>query len=227
LDTQVDIQMPIRKGSFIVGDVIQRFLTQDVGFTFYVEAGDELAFSADDDVHLNLIAKSTQHAHRIKKTTMIAFKRNKLRTRGNSPYVYLADNDILLPEKPIFGSFIDAFERRTELGVVGLCYQKNSDHVACGSMMLRREDFLRIGELRDTATSCVCGYIARKLKELELHVVPVKTYKPTDLRSTYEQGYSDYREVRYELPPDGVLERSFLEDTVRWYGTRFKLFIDN
>jgi len=219
--------MPIRKGDFIVGDVIQRFLTQDALFTFYVDAGEDLEFSADEEPHLQFIAESPKHARRIKHSTRIAFKRNRLRRCGSSPYVYLADNDILLPKKPIFRSFIDAFERHLALGAVGLCCHQNSNHVSCASMMLRRADFLAVGMLKDTATSCVCGYIGRKLEALGLRVIPVKAHKPVHLRTAYRQGYADYAVVKYETSPDSVLPLSFLEDTIRQYGTRFKLFIDN
>ena len=84
---------------------------------------------------LALIATSTEHADKIRKSTKPAFKRNKLQTLGSSPYVYLADPDVLLPDRPFFGSMISAFERNPQLGAVGLCYQ-DTDHVACGSMML-------------------------------------------------------------------------------------------
>ena len=225
-DTLVDVQMPVRKGGFISGDVIERLLGQDVGFTFYVEAGDDLQLSPDGESGLDLIARSSEHLKRMKKSTRIAFKRNKLRLRGESPYVYLADNDILLPERPIFGGMIEAFERRPELGAVGLCYQPNNTHVACGSMMLRRRDLLQIGPFRDTATSCVCGYIGRQLEARGLHVVPVKRYKPTDLRRKYQDGYPDYEITRCCISPDGILSRTFLEDTVRRHGRCFRLFID-
>ncbi|MFC1716858.1 hypothetical protein ACFL6S_24540 [Candidatus Poribacteria bacterium] len=40
METQVDIQMPIRKGAFVIGDVIDRLLLQDVASTFFVDAHD-------------------------------------------------------------------------------------------------------------------------------------------------------------------------------------------
>ncbi len=224
METQVDIQMPIRKGDFVIGDVINRLLLQDVAFTFYVDAGEDFEFSPEQEQLLTLISTSDNNADRIRKSTRVAFKRNRLRTRGSSSYVYLADPDVLLPESPFFGSMIRAFERNPQLGAVGLCYQE-SDHVACGSMMLRRADFIQIGELRGTGKACVCGNIRMKLHEANLQVVPLKTLRAQHLRSEYSEGYPDYHTVQYEASSDGVLPRDFLEDTIRQYGTCFRLFI--
>jgi hypothetical protein len=119
---------------------------------------------------------------------------------------------------------IRAFERNPQLGAVGLCYQK-SEHVGCGSMMLRREDFIKIGELRGTGKSCVCGYVASKLQEANLQVVSIKTLRAEHLKSEYSEGYPEYQAVNYEATPDCILSRSFLEDTIQKYDTHFKLFI--
>jgi len=56
LEVQVDIQMPLKKGGFIVGNMIQGFLSQDVPFTFYVDATEELQFTSDQERLLELIA---------------------------------------------------------------------------------------------------------------------------------------------------------------------------
>ena len=224
MEAQVDIQMPIRKDAFVIGDVIHRFLLQDVEFAFHVDAGEDFQFSPEHEQLLKLISTSAKNAERIKKSTRAAFKRNRLRTRGDNPYVYLADPDVLLPEKPFFGSMIRAFERNPQLGAVGLCYQK-SDHVACGSMMLRRTDFTQIGELRGTGKACVCGNIQMRLQESHLQTVPLKTLRADHLKSQYSMGYPEYETIRYEVLSDGVLPRNFLEDTIQKYGTRFKLFI--
>lgn len=225
METQVDIQMPIRKGGFVIGDVVQRFLLQDTGFTFYVDAGEDMEFTPEHEQLLCLVAMSNENADRIRKSTKAAFKRNRLRTRGSSPYVYLADPDVLLPEYPFFGSMIRAFERNPQLGSVGLCYQE-SDHVACGSMMLRRADLIQIGEFRGTGRSCICGNVQMKLQAANLQVVPLKTLRAQHLKSQYQEGYPEYQTVRYEAPPDGVLHLDFLEDAISKYGTRFKLFFE-
>lgn len=224
METQVDIQMPIRKGGFVIGDVIHRLLLQDVAFTFHVDAGEDFEFSPDQEQLLVLVSTSDKNANRIRKSTKAAYKRNRLRTCGSSPYIYLADPDVLLPESPFFGSMIRAFERNPQLGAVGLCYQEG-DHVACGSMMLRRTDFIQIGELRGTGKACVCGNIRMKLQEANFQVIPLKTLRADHLKSQYGEGFPEYQTVQYEVASDGVLPRSFLEDTIRQYGTRFKLFI--
>jgi len=224
METQVDIQMPVRKGGFIIGDVIQRLLLQDTAFEFYVDASQDLEFSPEQEQLLALISTSDEHANKVRRSTRAAFKRNKLRTRGESPYVYLADPDVLLPESPFFGSIIQAFERNSKLGAVGLCYQDN-DHVACGSMMLRRADFAEIGELRGTSRTCLCGNIQIKLHELGLQTIPLTKMRATHLKSQYGEGYPEYKEVQFESTPDGILPRSFLEDAIQQYGTSFKLFV--
>ncbi len=230
METQIDIQMPVRKGGFIVGEVIQRLLMQDAPFTFYVDAGKDLEMTSDHECLIALIATSPENADRITKSTKVAFKRNRmtdrLRTHGRSPYVYLADPDVLLPERPFFSSTIRAFERNPKLGAVGLCYQ-DSDHVACGSMMLRREDFLQIGKLQGTGRTCVCGNIQIKLHESNLQVVPLKTLRAVHLKSQYREGYPEYEAVECKVSADGILQRSFLEKTIDKYGTRFRLFIQD
>ncbi|MCZ6679073.1 MAG: hypothetical protein O7E52_17710 [Candidatus Poribacteria bacterium] len=226
MDTQVDIQMPIKAGSFIIGDVIQRLLAQDVPFTFYADAGEDLEISSDHEDLLALVATSARDVNRIKQAARVAFKRNRLRTRGDSPYVYLADTDVLLPESPFFRSMIRAFERNPQLGAAGLCYQE-SDHVASGSMMLRRADFIDIGELRGAGKSCVCTYMQMKLQESSLAVVPLTKTRARHLKSQYSEGYPEYEAVQYQVSSDSVLPRRFLENTIEEYGTRFKLFVHN
>ncbi|MFC1719235.1 hypothetical protein ACFL6S_36630 [Candidatus Poribacteria bacterium] len=224
METQVDIQMPIRKGAFVIGDAIDRLLLQDVASTFFVDAGEDFEFSPEQEELLTLVSTSDKNANRIRKSTKAAFKRNRLRTCGSSPYVYLADPDVLLPERPFFGSMISAFERNPQLGAVGLCYQE-SDHVACGSMMLRRTDFMEIGELKGTGKSCICGYIQMRFHEAGFQVIPLKTLRAGHLKSQYGEGFPEYETVQYEASSDGIIPRSFLKDTIQQHGTGFKLFV--
>lgn len=229
---KVDIQMPLKNGGFIVGDVIQRLLIQDIPFTFYVDAAEEFEFTPDQERLLELIAgppeDTSMNVNKIKQCTRITVKRNRLRSRGESPYVYLADADVMLPAQPVFQSMIHSFESYPQLGAVGLSYAPESDHLTAGSMMLRRKDYMQIGLLRDS-TFCACRYIARRLGDLGLRVVPVKqeALRPIHLKSEYREGYPEYEEVRSQLSDDGILDRSFLDDTIQQYGTHFKLFIDH
>ena len=147
MDTRVDVQMPVRAGGFIPVNVIQSLLTQDADFTFYVDATDDFVFPKDHDEMLNLLGASPENEARIRTGIRTAFKRNKMRECGDSPYVYLADPDVLLPERPVLGSMVRGLERHPQLGAVGVRYL-NSRHIATGSMMLRRTDFERIGELK-------------------------------------------------------------------------------
>ena len=230
METQIDIQMPVRKGGFIIGEVIQRLLMQDASFTFYVDGGEDLEMTSDHERLIALIATSPENADRITKSTKVAFKRNRmtdqLRMHGRSHYVYLADPDVLIPERPFFSSTVRAFERNPQLGAVGLCYQ-DSEHVACGSMMLRRKDFLEIGKLQGTGRTCVCGNIQIKLQESNLQVVPLKTLRAVHLKAQYREGYPEYKAVECKVSDEGILPRSFLEKTIEKYGTRFRLFIQN
>jgi hypothetical protein len=198
--------MPVRKDGFIVGEVIQRILIQDVDFTFYVDASEDFPFSGDDaekcvstelsetsveswrrahneaqtlvaqvaDVNeaqtlakksfsrgadiqqalLELIAASPRTTGRIQTTIRAAFKRNKMRRLGTSPYVYLADPDVLLPDAPVLGAMVRGLQKHPKLGAVGVCYHPNN-HVAAGAMLLRRKDWLRIGQIKGAGASCV------------------------------------------------------------------------
>ncbi|MCH8292574.1 hypothetical protein IH992_15890, partial [Candidatus Poribacteria bacterium] len=148
METQVDIQMPLIKGGFVIGDVIQRLLMQDVDFSLYIDAGADFEFSEDHDRLLELITGPAEDKGRnvgiVKKRIRITSKRNRLRLKGDSPYVYLADADLLLPQKPFFGGMIRALAENTKVGAIGLCCYSDRDHVSCASMMLRRRDFVKI-----------------------------------------------------------------------------------
>jgi hypothetical protein len=224
--------MPLKKGGFIVGNVIQGFLSQDVPFTFYVDATEELQFTSDQERLLEFIAGAPEDVNlsvdKIKQCARITVKRNRLRLCGDSPYVYLADADVMLPEQPVFQSMIQSFEKHPQLGAVGLSYAPESDHLTAGSMMLRRGDYMQIGLLRES-TFCACRYIAKRLAKLGMRVVPVKekALRPRHLRAEYQKGYLEYEEVRYQVSDDGILERSFLEETIQKYDTLFRLFIDD
>lgn len=231
MDSQVDIQMPLKKGSFISGDVLQRFLRQDVPFTFYVDAGEDLALSADDERLLELITTSPEETSSLRRRAKVLFKRNRLRLLGRSPYIYLADADVLLPDTPVFGSITRVFEKYPQFGCVGVSYHDPDSgfcSVACGSMMLRRTDLIRrVGKIRGSSASCECRYIRQRLATHGLQALPLRdSVRAEHLDEEAEAGDSGYTDVRYQMATDGVVHRSFLEDTVAAYGTHFRLFID-
>ena len=225
MGTQVDVQMPIRKGGFITGDVIQRLLMQNAEFTLYVDAGEDFEFSEAHERLLGLTATSHENAEWIKCVVRAAFKRNRLRTRGSGPYVYLADPDVLLPTTPLFGGMIRAFKENPQLGAIGARYQDN-DHLACGSMMLRRRDFMRIGPFRGAGISCECNYICKRLEALGMKVVLLKSVPARHLKSEYTQGYTEHTPLLHQLSADGVLQKAFLERMLQRHGPRFKLYCD-
>jgi len=206
MGTLVDIQMPVKKGGFIVGDVIQRLLMQDVELTFYINASNDFVFPPGNEEMLKLIATSAENEARIRKSILTAFKRNKMRRLGTSPYVYLADPDVLLPDEPVLDSMVRGLERQPRLGAVGVCYQKGN-HVSAGSMMLRRNDFLQIGELRGAGPSCICNYIANKLLEFGLYTVPLKTVRATHLKSEYDKEYSRLKKIKEKEPSHNDLNQ--------------------
>ncbi|ACY14245.1 hypothetical protein [Haliangium ochraceum] len=176
---EIDILIPLRRGGFIPGRVIEMFVRQEVPFTLHVEPGPDLEFSPRDEALLHLLAESPDELPRIKHTTRIAHKRNRMLARGSSPFVYLADADVVFEERRFFPSMLRAFARHAQLGMVGLCYQETR-HVACGSMMLRRRDFERIGAIRGTAGSCACMFLGHRIKGLGLRVIPLKRSPPLD-----------------------------------------------
>jgi hypothetical protein len=90
--------------------------------------------------------------------------------------------------------------------------------------MLRREDFQKVGELRGTGRTCVCGYITSKLQERGLRTVPVKRIRATHLRRQYQNGYPEYDEVKYTLAEDRILPIDAVKEMIAEHGTQFKLF---
>jgi hypothetical protein len=222
--TTVDIQMPVRHGGFIASDVLEKFPIQDVAFTFYVDATEDFSFTKAHGKMLKLTTTSRQHEYRMQISIKAAFKRNKMLLSGDSPYVYLADPDVLLPKRPVFGSMVDALERHPLLGAVGLCYQENQ-HVGAGSMMLRRRDLERIGELKGGA-SCVCSYISNRLRDEGLYTIPFQTVRATHLKPEYEDGYRKYETVKYRAV-DRILDQNTINTLLQQSdGARFKLFIE-
>ena len=224
MQSQIDIQMPIRAGGFVVGDVLQSLIGQNIPFTLYIDASSDLTLPPQAEQLLELIATLPQEAGRIYKSSKAAYKRNKLRECGSNPYVYLADPDVRLPDAPLFEIAVEYLSAEPRIGAIGMCYHPQSEHVACGSMMLRRDDFLAVGELRGTGKTCVCGYITSRLQERGLSTVPVKRIRATHLRRQYQRGYPEYDEVRYTLAEDRVLPIDIIKQMIEKHGTQFKLF---
>lgn len=193
----VDIQMPVKAGRFVVGEVINGLLNQENGdpqLNIYIDASPDYDFPGNtrEEELLGLFAMSAgADREEIKRRLKIAHKRNRLRKSGKSPYVYLADADVLLPNNPsIFACMINGLEMHPRLGAIGVPYQ-NSDHVGAGSMMLRRSDFLRIGDIGGAGALCTCSYIYRELLRLGLHTVSLKTVRAKHLKSMYSKDWPD------------------------------------
>ena len=224
MQSQIDIQMPIREGGFVVGDVLQSLIRQSVPSTFYIDTSSDLTLLPQAELLLELIATSPREAERIYRSSKAAYKRNKLRECGSNPYIYLADPDVLLPDAPLFKIAVEYLSAEKRVGAIGMCYHPQSDHVACGSMILRRDDFLAVGGLRGTGKSCVCGYITSRLQERGLRTVPVKSIRATHLKQQYQGGYPEYDEVRYILAEDKILPIDAIKQMIAEHGTQFKLF---
>jgi len=206
MSTLVDIQMPIKKCGFIVGDVINVFLKQDVDWMLYINANDDLGFTDDEKNKIKLTAESAKEEETIMDRIRIASKRNELRELGGSPYIYLADADVLLPDKgTIFKSMFTALERYPQLGTLGMPYL-DGYHVGAGSMMLRRENFFQIGDIKGGGSYCTCGYISHKLLEFGFYTVPFKTARATHLKAKYSspetveewQGYAEIKVADFD-----------------------------
>jgi hypothetical protein len=199
------------------------FLTQQVPISLYVEPGPDLTFSARDDQLLTLVAPTAQEVSRIKHTTKIAHKRNRLLVRGDSPYVYLADADVSFEKHPFLPGMIRGMTDHPQLGMVGLCYQ-DTPHVACGSMLVRRQDIEAIGAIRDTASWCACMFLGRQIKEMGLRVVPLERSRATEL-DLAELGGQPVPDVHLAVASDGAVPRRSLEALLQQHGTRFRLFV--
>jgi hypothetical protein len=219
----VDIQMPIRKGTSVAGSVLQRFSMQDLPCTLYTDATDDFLFTQACEEMVKLTARTPEDEYRIRLSLKAAFKRNKLRLRGDSPYVYLADPDVLLPQRPVFASMVDTLERHPQLGAAGVCYQQNN-HIGAGAMMLRRSDFERVGELRG-GQKCICNFISARLREFGLYTLGFRTVRATHLKTKCNKGGNKHKVVRHKSA-DGVLDRKVLEELIEQHGTRFKLFVE-
>ena len=208
MDRRVDIQMPIKKGGFVVGEVINGLLRQEksnekIELQLYIDDSDDYDFpgnATEEEIEklLGLFAMSAgADREEIRKRLKIAHKRNQMMQKSSdSPYVYLADADVLLPDNPsIFAGMINGLEMHPRLGAIGVPYQ-NSDHVGAGSMMLRRRDFLQIGGIGGAGALCTCSYIYRELLRLGLYTVCLKTERAKHLKSVYREDCPDgYRPV--------------------------------
>jgi hypothetical protein len=188
----VNIQMPIKYGSSVRGDVIGAFLNQTVDWEIYINLEDEKTFKIDEEI-LQVTSESQEDKKDIEARIQIARKRNMLVDKGESPYVYLADADVLLNDEAnseifndVFGELVMGLERHPRLGAVGLPYQAGY-HVGAGSMMLRRSDLLQIGDIRGAGSFCTCGYISHKLLHAGLYTVPLRTMRAKHVK-VYNEG---------------------------------------
>lgn len=224
----VDIHMPVRKGGFLTGDVVRSLLNQDARLYIYVDAGDDLHFQGESEAILSLISSGDTHLGLIRKRLAACWKRNRLRLLGTSPYIYLADPDVLLPPEPLFGSMIDLLESDPEVGAVGLCYLPEYEgHVATGSMMIARDTLEQVGELRHLAKFCECDYIKDRLEAEGLRVCALRPGYITHLREEYAGGYPDYTPVSATPEIGGLIPNQILENAAARHGVRFKILFDS
>jgi hypothetical protein len=224
----IDIQMPVKQGSAIRGDVLWRLSHQDVLTRIYVNAGEDLIFSTENErMMLQLTSTSARRQRNLEVNIKVGEKRNEMRECGNSEYVYLADADVLLPQRPVLPSMVDGFLRHPQLGAIGVPYQRGT-HVACGSMLLKR-DFLETHEFRGAGGSCICRNLADKLEARGLYVVPLQTVRavhlPAESEPALQEVVAKVSANGDEVSDDGLLNRAFLEHLFKAYGVRFKLFI--
>jgi hypothetical protein len=184
----VDIQMPVKKGSYVCGEVISAFLKQTIDWEIYINAKDESNFLPPDKTIIGLVSDSPESMEGIEKRIQIARKRNELIEKGVNSYVYLADADVLLNDddnseifNEVFYELIMGLERHPRVGVIGLTYFPGY-HVGAGSMMLRRSNLPQIGEIKGVGSFCTCGYISHKLLQAGLFTVPLTTIKAKHIK---------------------------------------------
>jgi hypothetical protein len=139
-------------------------------------------------------------------------------------------------------------ERHPRLGATGLIYAVDWPHarfhLGAGSMLLRREDLDRVGDLR--GTPCECSYLRLRLLGLGKEVVPLTRlhahqWKRTNLdgaRPEYEQPEqacplcgelrnppARYTDVEIEVALGEPLPRAELERLVAQHGDGFRVFV--
>jgi hypothetical protein len=200
----IDIQMPIKQGSYVRGDVIGAFLNQTVDWVIYINAKYEDPFSKTDEDMLKLTSESPDDMIDIKERIRIARKRNELMEKGINPYVYLADADVLMNDnQEIFWELIMGLERHPRLGAVGLPYQSGY-HVGAGSMMLRRIDLPQIGDIRGAGSFCTCGYITHRLLQVGLFTVPLKTIRAEHLKM--DSPIDNSESIKQDMPNNDSVE---------------------
>lgn len=207
----VDIQMPVKKGSYVRADVIGAFLRQEIDWEIYINVKNETPFPKIDKEDFDLISESLGNMKDIEARIKIAHKRNELIEMGTSAYVYLADADVLLNDdwnsdvfNDIFYELIMGLERHPRIGAIGLPYQLGY-HVGAGSMMLRRSDLPYIGEIKGSGSYCTCGYISHKLLYAGLFTVPLKTIRAKHLKMDSSAGeYQRKMEEEVEIDSDNI-----------------------
>lgn len=246
----LDVLMPLKHGSYVRGDVIEGYLAQGVPFDWYVDAAPDLEIDAGARALLALVSVGPFWCHHMTYMARILAKRNRLRARGRSPVVYLADADVILPPTRVWPGMLAALEGRAALGAVGVIYAVDWPHaryhVGAGSMLLRRSDLEAIGPLR--GAPCECTYIRTRLGALGKHVVPLTAvhahqWKRTILDEGALRDESEgacplcgaarnpadedaHAEVRVALGDDGRVPLEVVTEAVARHGSRFKLFVE-
>lgn len=223
---QIDIQMPVRRGGFVVSEVVERWLLQDADLSLYVDAGPDLVLEGTAEAAIELLSSDPEHAGLMRLRMLASAKRNRLFERGRSPYVYLADPDVLLPPQPIMGQMVEALDADSTVGAVGLLYIDEYDgHVGAGAMLLRRSSLATIGTLRHLAKFCECDYIKHRLEAVGQRVLAL----PSDVvhfRDDYAAGYADYPLQQIAVQPDGQVPVASLREFLSRQGAPFRLGFD-
>ncbi len=250
----IDILMPLRHGAYIRGDVVRGLLAQELPIHWYVDAGPDLDVPADMIERFSPATTSPFWRRHVYRLLKILDKRNRLLARGNSPYVYFADDDARIPAS-VFGGMVSALHRNHQLGATGLIYQVDTphfdSHLTAGSMMLRRADLAAIGPLR--GSPCECSFVRNRLAELGKVVVTVESlhahqWKRSVLDDT-RQNLGDevewrneeacprcgelrnplpddaYHDVIVQLGPEGRMPLDQMADLITQHGDAFRVFV--
>ena len=76
---QIDIQMPVRRGGFVVSEVVERWLLQDADLSLYVDAGPDL------------VLEGTAKAVITESSTMTTINSIRVKPRHDLPTVHITN----------------------------------------------------------------------------------------------------------------------------------------
>ena len=97
------------------------------------------------------------------KMVNIGYMRKKISDVLDSEYVFWLDSDVILPPFGI-SIILDELKKDKKLGMIGIAYEPNADHVQMGATAMRVKDAKKTHWIY-TAQKCDCRYCIEQLTE--------------------------------------------------------------